>query len=115
MVYDADYLMEGDDDEPPQLVESGDVRSNNNDLNSIDDSSVPITILSECVLFGFSSVVSSVVCFSIFYCLPCDLPFQCGGKPISVTLSLYHDKFPVALVEAAVEIENLVFVSCIAA
>ncbi len=45
MAYDEDYLSDGDD--PPQLVESGDIPSNNNDfiISSGGDSPVPITIL----------------------------------------------------------------------
>ncbi len=43
MAYDEDYLSDGD--EPPQLVESGDIPSDNSDFISSGDSPVPITIL----------------------------------------------------------------------
>ncbi len=40
---DEDYSSDGD--EPPQLVESGDIRNDNNFFVSSHDSPVPITIL----------------------------------------------------------------------
>ncbi len=79
MAYDEDYLSDGD--EPPQLVESGDIHSDNNDFVPNGDSSVPITILGEC--YGVSPPLLVVsLCsvfqyfFGIFFCLPGDLAFQ---------------------------------------